>query len=74
METISNFYFIFFSECFSNRRDTHTHHLPSQKANLKVCLKEKEKVMIVEGIWVNPLLPVHLDLSGLLNGWVERDY
>lgn len=30
--------------------------------------------MILKGIWVNPFLPVWMDLSGLLDGWEERDY
>lgn len=57
METTSNFYFIFFSECLSNRREI---FFFLEKASLKVCLKEKE-MLILEGNWVNPLLPVQMD-------------
>lgn len=42
METTSNFCFIFFSEYFSNRRDT----IFPKKAILKFCLKEKEKTIL----------------------------
>lgn len=30
--------------------------------------------MVLKGIWVKPFLPVRMDLSGLLDGWEERDY
>ena len=74
METTSNCYFIFFSECFSNRRDRRETFFFHPRRKLAWRSAWRKKMLILEGTWVNPLTSSDGHSGLLLDGWVERDY